>query len=56
MGLNAVFLIILASMILGFIIGVITTRPRRWDVYVRADDTIHVKGPRRVSPKSGQWS
>ncbi len=41
MGLNVLIVIILASMSLGFIIGVIMARPRRWDTYVCADDTVH---------------
>lgn len=41
MGLNVVFVIILASMSLGFILGVIMARPRRWDAYVCADDAAH---------------
>ncbi|WP_326820654.1 hypothetical protein [Streptosporangium sp. NBC_01756] len=41
MGLN-ILIVIVASMVFGFILGVITARPRRWDLYVCADDTIHV--------------
>ncbi|MDP9861022.1 MULTISPECIES: hypothetical protein [Streptosporangium] len=41
MGLN-ILIVIIASMVLGFILGVILARPRRWDLYVCADDTLHV--------------
>jgi hypothetical protein len=43
MGLNVLFVIIMASMSLGFIIGVILARPRRWDIYICADDTVHAE-------------
>ncbi len=43
MGLNVLFPIILASMILGFIIGVVMARPRRWDAYVCVDDSVHAE-------------
>ncbi|WP_433253628.1 hypothetical protein ACQPYK_10580 [Streptosporangium sp. CA-135522] len=41
MGLN-ILIVIIASVVLGFILGVIMARPRRWDLYVCADDTVHV--------------
>ncbi|ACZ84927.1 hypothetical protein Aros01_03610 [Streptosporangium roseum] len=44
MGLN-ILIVIVASMVLGFILGVIMVRPRRWDLYVCADDTTHVDLP-----------
>ncbi|GAA3427144.1 hypothetical protein GCM10018953_43270 [Streptosporangium nondiastaticum] len=40
MGLN-ILIVIIASMVLGFILGVVMARPRRWDLYVCADDTVH---------------
>jgi hypothetical protein len=41
MGLS-VLIVIIASMVLGFIFGVILARPRRWDLHICTDDTIHV--------------
>ncbi|MBB5080668.1 hypothetical protein ACIBHY_44340 [Nonomuraea sp. NPDC050547] len=40
MGLS-ILLVIFASVVLGFILGAFVARPRRWDLYICADDTIH---------------
>ncbi|MFD1939575.1 MULTISPECIES: hypothetical protein [Nonomuraea] len=42
MGLN-ILLVIIASVVLGFILGAFVTRPRRWDMYICADDTLHAE-------------
>jgi hypothetical protein len=41
MGLS-ILIVIIASMVLGFIFGVILARPRRWDLHICAGDTIRV--------------
>ncbi|MFI6326157.1 hypothetical protein ACIBG8_52160 [Nonomuraea sp. NPDC050556] len=42
MGLS-ILIVIFASLVLGFILGAFVARPRRWDLYVCADDTIHAE-------------
>ncbi|SNS58021.1 hypothetical protein SAMN05216276_10124 [Streptosporangium subroseum] len=41
MGLS-ILIVIIASMVLGFIFGVILARPRRWDLHICAGDTVHM--------------
>jgi uncharacterized protein YneF (UPF0154 family) len=45
MGLS-ILLVIIASVVLGFILGAFVARPRRWDTYICADDTIHADATR----------
>ncbi|GLW08394.1 hypothetical protein Misp01_35240 [Microtetraspora sp. NBRC 13810] len=39
MGLN-ILIVIVASMVLGLVLGVVMAHPRRWDVPAGADDTV----------------
>lgn len=41
MGLS-ILIVIIASVILGVILGAILTRPRRWDLHICADDSVHL--------------
>lgn len=43
MGLS-ILIVIIASMILGVILGAILTRPRRWDLHICVDDPVRVDG------------
>lgn len=43
MGLS-ILIVIIASVLLGVILGAILTRPRRWDLHICADDPVeHVR-------------
>ncbi|MET8054987.1 hypothetical protein ABZU75_46220 [Streptosporangium sp. NPDC005286] len=41
MGLS-ILIVIIASVILGVILGAILTRPRRWDLHICVDDPVHM--------------
>jgi hypothetical protein len=41
MGLG-ILIVIIASMVLGFIFGVILARPRRWDLHICTGDAIRM--------------